>query len=104
MQKAAIRVILNNKYTSYQNGLKILNIQSLEKRRDQLCLKFAKINLQNEKVQQLFPKNKSKINTRKRKKFKENDVFTERYKKSAIPHKQKLLNKDSEEKRSFLKT
>ena len=49
VQKAAVRVILKEKYISYKNGLKKLNIQTLEKRRELLCLRFAKKFLEIEK-------------------------------------------------------
>ena len=42
VQKSALRVILGKSYTSYNNALKELNIDSLQDRRESLCLKFAK--------------------------------------------------------------
>ena len=42
VQKAAVRVIMGQTYTGYENGLKALNIETLDKRRDRLCLRFAK--------------------------------------------------------------
>ena len=105
VQKAAVRVILKQKYTNYKSGLKMLNIQTLEERRELLCLRFAKRCLQNEKVKNIFPRKISnhKMRKRKIKKFKENKVNTTRYGKSAIPYMQKLLNKESERKTSMMK-
>ena len=99
VQKAAVKVILKGKYTNYNNGLKKLNLQSLDKRR------FSKKCLSNEKVSKMFP---TKINThpmkkRKMKKYKENKTRTERYRKSAIPYMQRLLNEEYERKISILK-
>ena len=81
VQKAALRVILQNNYTSYKSGLRQLNLQTLNKRRDKLCLKFAKKCLKNDKVRDLFPKNKSKHRIKKRKGnlFKTNKTNTQRY-------------------------
>ena len=42
VQKAAVRVIMGKDYTTYKNGLKALNLETLEIRRKFLCLKFAK--------------------------------------------------------------
>ena len=78
MQKAAVRVILKYKYTTYRAGLKYLNMQTLEQRREVLCLRFAKRCLKTEKVKNMFPKNDSgqKMKKKKMKKFKENKVKT----------------------------
>ena len=101
VQKAAVRVILQGKYKSYKKGLKTLNIQTLENRRESLCLKFAKNCLKNEKVKNFFPKSETKhcMKKRKQRKFKINQVKTQRYKKSAIPYMQSLLNKENNMKR-----
>ena len=42
VQKAAVRVIMGSDYTSYKNDLRKLRLVTLEKRRESLCLKFAK--------------------------------------------------------------
>ena len=42
VQKSALKVILGEKYVSYDNALKVLGLQSLKERRAELCLKFAK--------------------------------------------------------------
>ena len=99
VQKAAVRVILGNNYRSYENGLVCLNIETLEKRRETLCLKFAKNCLKNDKVKQLFPRNNSKHKMKKRKvskKFKSRRSNTKRYKKSSIPYMINLLNNENE--------
>ena len=101
VQKAALRVILQNNYTSYKSGLRQLNLQTLHKRREELCLKFAKKCLKNDKVRDFFPKNKSKH--RKGKMFKTNKANTQRYKMSAMPNMQELLKKEIAEKIIILK-
>ena len=43
IQKAAAKIILGwDKYKSYKNALKILQIPTLESRRKELCVSFAK--------------------------------------------------------------
>ena len=94
VQKAAVRVIMGNNYTNYQNALKELNLETLEKRRKQLCFKFAKNCLKNDKVKDLFPIHESKHKMKKRtqKKYKTNRNKTKRMQKSALPYMRKLLN------------
>ena len=64
MQKAAIRVIMGKSYSTYKNGLKDLKLDTLDKRREALCLRFAKSCIKTEKVK-LFPyfNSKHKIHT-----------------------------------------
>ena len=102
LQKTAVRIILGKTYNKYKEGLKMLNLQTLNQRRKMLCLKFARKCLMNEKVRKIFPKNtsKHKMKKRKTKPFKQSKINTERYKKSAIPYMRRLLNKDEEIKRS----
>ena len=103
VQKSAVRVILKRNYTNYKNGLKELRIESLEKRRENLCLRFAKKCLKNEKVKDFFPKKiqNHRMIKRKDQKFKTNNAKTKRYRNSAIPYMQRLLNKDNEKKEEF---
>ena len=105
VQKAAVRVILRGKYTNYKEGLKYLRIDTLEKRREFLSLKFAKKCTTNEKVSHFFPKRKShhKMKKRKAEKYLKNKARTKRYQNSAIPYMQKLLNKDDAERNLILK-
>ena len=105
VQKAAVRVILQEKYTNYKQGLKYLRMDTQEKRREMLCLKFAKKCTTNEKVSHFFPTKKShhKMKKRKTQKYVKNKARTKRYQNSAIPYMQKLLNKDDAERRITLK-
>ena len=95
IQKCAVLVIMGKNYKNYKNGLKDLNLETLEKIRENLCLKFAKECLKNEKLKNMFVINKSKHDMKKRKKekFKVKNIRTERYRKSALPYMTYLLNK-----------
>ena len=53
IQKAAVKIILKDKYKNYQDGLKYLNLENLNVRRSKQSLKFAKRCLRNEKVKKL---------------------------------------------------
>ena len=67
VQKAAVRVILGRNYSNYNDGLKKLKLENLNKRREGICLRFSKNCLNNEKVRSMFPKNSSKHKMKKRK-------------------------------------
>ena len=97
VQKSAVKIILKNSYTSYKEALSILKLDSLDDRRSKLCLKFAKNCLKHEKMKQLFPLASKNHPMKKRisEKFKVQYANTERYRKSAVPFMQHLLNEDS---------
>ena len=105
VQKTALKIILGNRFTTYKNGLKELKMNTLDERRKQICLKFAKNCLKNEKLQNMFPKNESRhgMNLRTKNKFKLNKLRTNRYKKSAIPYMQELLNNDERSRKQLMK-
>ena len=62
-----MRVMLGKDFHTYKHGLNSLKLDTLEKRREVLCLRFAKNCLKNEKVKTLFPINKTKHCMKKRK-------------------------------------
>ena len=103
IQKAACKVILKDQYVDYESALKYLNLDKLEVRRKKLCLNFAKNTVKNAKVKSMFPFSKSKRITRNSDKFLVNFGNTERYKKSAIPYLQNLLNDEEKFKNSFIR-
>ena len=105
VQKAAVRVIMGSDYTSYKNDLRKLRLVTLEKRRESLCLKFAKKCIQSEKLKDLFPLQKSKHPMKKRHetKYKTKMVKTKRYKQSALPFMRKLLNEEHKLKNQNMK-
>ena len=104
VQKSALKIILKDSYTSYKEALNILKLESLNDRRTKLSLRFAKSCLKHEKMKRLFPlTNKSHLmKTRVTEKFKVHHANTERYKKSAIPYMQNLLNLEARKTKSIL--
>ena len=52
----AVRVILGKNYTNYDDGLNKLKLKTLNTRRENLCLNFAKKCLRNEKLKTCFQK------------------------------------------------
>ena len=70
-------------------------LEKLQSRRKLLCLKFAKNCLKNERMSTLFPLNHGhNKNSRHSEKFKVNFAHNSRFKYSAIPALQRLLNED----------
>ena len=83
----------------------MMRTDSLEMRRTNLCIKFSKKCLRNEKLKNMFPRNRQSHSMEKRsgEKFSVNKAFTERYKRSAIPSMQRLLNSSEKDKMEILK-
>ena len=96
VQKSAVKIMLGKKYQDYESALMLVDLENLNERRENLCLKFAKKCLQNEKTENLFPLNKNthNVKTRMTDKFKVKFANTERLKQSSIPYMQRLLNND----------
>ena len=72
VQKSALKLILAEKYQNYENALNILELETLEDRRKNLCLEFAKKCLKNEKMKSLLGENEKihEMKTRKRENLK----------------------------------
>ena len=96
IQKVALKIILKEKYHSYQNALNHLELDTLKDRREQLCLSFAKKCLKNRKMKHLFqPNMKShEMNTRDHEHFHVLHANTERLKHGPIIYMQNLLNNE----------
>ena len=80
VQKTAVKIISNNQAINYKKALSKLEMKSLEERRSDLSLNFAKKCLQNAKTADYFPiktKNHTK-NLRANEKFKINTALKER--------------------------
>ena len=105
VQKAAVRVIMGKNYKNYAHSLRELKLDSLEKRRELLSLRFAKNCLRNEKMKNLFPlrKQQHKMDKRKNRKFETKQINTKRYASSALPYLTKLLNIDEENNRKMIR-
>ena len=105
VQKSAMRLILKDRYTNYKDALDVMRLDSLEMRREKLCLKFAKACLKNEKLSDMFPRNKKDhaMHKRHNEKFVIRKARTERLQRSAIMHMQRILNNEDLEKRRIMR-
>ena len=93
-QKCFVKLLLKNKYTTYEDALLKLNLQSLEDRRSDLNLKFAIHCTKSGKFQDLFPENRNIMNTRHKEKYKVPHCNTNRMKQSSLIQMKHLLNNE----------
>ena len=100
MQKVALKIILKEKYESYQNALKVLELETLEERRNELAIKFAKKCLTNPKMKHLFPPSKGThtMKQRNHKIFHVIHANTESMQHSLIVYMLNLLNTEARQK------
>ena len=103
VQKSALRIILGDNYVSYDNALKVLKLQSLKERREDLCFKFANKCLEVPKLSKMFPRNPRGHDMKKRSSecFQVKRGLTTRLRNSAIPYMQRLLNVKEKRKREI---
>ena len=82
VQKNALKILLQEEYSSYANALEVLGIESLFDRKESPCLSFAKkcAKSNNKKISSIFPlKNLEKsMHTRKSEKYYVNMAKTDR--------------------------
>ena len=91
VQKSALAIILGSQYTTYENALKHVKMESLRKRRESLSLSFGRKTAKTHP--HWFEEDKKVINTRGQKnKYKNVTSRTRRFRKSAIPYLTSLLN------------
>ena len=95
VQKIVLRVILEDKYKSYEQACSFLEVTTLKQRRIDLCLKFALKILQNEKFSDFFKPNNNFNNIREQEKFHVPFAHTSRYQKSPKVFLTNLLNEHS---------
>ena len=92
VQKVAMRIILQENYSSYPHTLKITGIPTLKSRWVKLSLNFSKKCLKSNMTSDMFPLNTNNVNTRQHEKFYVPLAKKDRYAKSAIPYMARLLN------------
>ena len=105
VQKTACAIILGGGYKSYKTALKGLKMDSLEIRREKICLEFGKKALKSNKFENWFSIDTEKepaIKTRNQKPrplLKPVTCRNKRYKKSPIPYLTDLLNSEFEKQK-----
>ena len=92
IQKVALRLILGENYTTYNEALKQTGLDTLRSRRTRLSLNFAIKCVNSEKTIHMFPININPVDTRHHETFSVTKARTSRLLKSSIPYMQRLLN------------
>ena len=92
IQKLAFKVIMQNRYKSYELACKFFNTTTLEERRTQLCYKFAKRNLKSD--HSYFNQISTNMRTRNKPGIRVQEVKCNfnRFYKSSVPYLARLLN------------
>ena len=93
MQKTALKIIYGEKYEDYESSLEMCQLETLEKRRTGLCLKFAQQCTQNEIHKKLFKLNQNR-NLHYPTKYEIPFCRLDRYRNSPIPYLISLLNQE----------
>ena len=80
VQKSALKLILKDRYINYKSALNVIGLESLEMRREKLCLKFAKACVRHKKLSDMFPKDKRDyaMDMRHKEKYQQKRARTER--------------------------
>ena len=91
---------MKEKYKNYEDSLRILNLDSLEIRRNDLHLKFAQSGIKNDKLNDLFPLNDKnhKMQTRNNAKYEVMFANTNRLKNGSIITMQNMLKNNEMKK------
>ena len=91
-------------WITFSNSLKELNMDSLQERRESLCIKFAKKCLKVNKLRKMFPKKVTMHEMSKRnfEFYRVNKTLTNRYLHSAIPQMQRMLNNEKKKEIDIL--
>ena len=96
VQKLCLKIILGSDYPGYADALEYCGLETLSIRRENKCLQFGLKSLLHPVHKDMFPVNpqilQNPYNTRNSEHFKVNTAKSESYRKSAIPHIQRLLN------------
>ena len=94
IQKSALHIILGNRYQSYTSALKLLQLETLFRRRQKLCAKFARKSFKNAKFNKWFKLNDRVTVTRQQgRKFCQVYCRTQRFERSPISYITELLNR-----------
>ena len=97
VQKNAFRNIIQDKYITYEEAFKDLNLETLFARREKLLLKFGKKCTVLPQTKTLFPVNNKKLlmDLRKTEKYHVINLHTSRLKNSTVAYIQRLLKEEN---------
>ena len=95
LQKTFCKLVLEEDFSTYNEALVTLGLQTLTERRQKLTLDFAKRSISDDILRDLFliKRKRHEMATRNTEKYSVNHANTNRYKNSPIPTMQNMLNK-----------
>ena len=93
IQRSSARIILGNNYY-YDTALNDLDLELLETRRGNICLKFARSCVKDDRFAHIFPK-RAGPTTRSKTVYIEPQCRKKRYENSCVPYLTRLLNSKS---------
>ena len=94
IQKTAFKLILKDKYQTYENACKILDMEDLKTRRQNLFQRFTLKNMKHVQFKEFFlEKENNKYDLRKMERYEILKTKSERFKKSTVVQMQYLANK-----------
>lgn len=91
IQKSVAKILLGSSYKGYENALTTLGLQSLEERREKLCISFARKAAKSDKFSPWFQKTKRE--TRNNLKYELPHTRTAAFERSPLIYLTHLLNK-----------
>ena len=97
VQKTSCRIILKNRYNSYEKALESLDLEDLNERRDKLCKLFARKAAKSSNPHFKLIENPYTMKLRNPKTYQVTHCNTERLKMSAVPQMQRMLNEIHQE-------
>ena len=93
VQKTVCKMLLKDKYESYDEALNVLGLEKLKERRTKLAIKFGKGCLKIDQMKDMFSKNReNEYDLRNKEDFNVQHASRQRLYKSTIPTLQRLLN------------
>ena len=93
VQKTSFKIILRQRYSDYTSACAFFKTDTLEERRQQLCLRFARKNMKSDFS--FFTPASNNFNLRnKKKKVNEFKCRTTRFQRSSLPYLASILNSD----------
>ena len=94
VKKKVFKLLLQDKYSSYDDACEVFKTKNLHDRRSQLCLKFANKEFAKESIFKKFAPNRVNRHTHM-KLVEEFNCNTDRYFMSSIPYLSRMINEDN---------
>ena len=93
-QKSFAKLVLREKYKDYESALRLLDLDTLEKRGEHISLRFVEYSIKNNKLNEFFKlrETEHQMDLRNPELYRTTKAKTERFRKSSILAMQRQLN------------